>query len=65
MSGDREVAEEKGKNFAEAHNLFFMETSAKMSINVEEAFNTMLKKIVQTMNEKEKKSDEDIQRRAN
>ena len=38
LGGDREVAPEKGKNFAQAHGFFFMETSAKMDMNVKEAF---------------------------
>ena len=46
LGGDREVAPEKGKNFAEAHGFFFMETSAKMDLNVKEAFEEVLKKVI-------------------
>lgn len=35
---DRVLSTEQGKNFAEAHSLFFMETSAKENTNVDEAF---------------------------
>lgn len=46
LGGDREVAPEKGKSFAHDHGFFFMETSAKMDLNVKEAFEEVLKKVV-------------------
>lgn len=42
-----------------------METSAKMSVNVEEAFNKVLKKVIDDMDAKEKNKDDEIQKRAN
>lgn len=44
LTGDREVAMEKGANYAEAQNFYFMETSAKMDLNVTEACDIVIKK---------------------
>ncbi|XP_012440323.1 ras-related protein RABA6b [Gossypium raimondii] len=41
----RQVSEEEGRNLAESHGLFFMETSALQNLNVEEAFLRMITKI--------------------
>ncbi|KAL1915650.1 uncharacterized protein VTP21DRAFT_6409 [Calcarisporiella thermophila] len=38
LEGKRAVTREEGERFAREHGLFFMETSAKTSANVEEAF---------------------------
>jgi Ras-related protein Rab-2A len=38
MDERRQVSFEEGERFAKEHNLIFMETSAKTSVNVEEAF---------------------------
>lgn len=35
---DREVTEEEGRSWAEAHGLYFIEASAKTALNVEQAF---------------------------
>ena len=62
---DKQVSTERGKNFAEAENLFFMETSAKTSENVAEAFGIIANKIVERIlkdeeSEKEKWSSENL-----
>mmetsp|Transcript_6335 Transcript_6335/g.19128 ORF Transcript_6335/g.19128 Transcript_6335/m.19128 type:complete len:211 (-) Transcript_6335:1803-2435(-) len=41
----REVPKESGENFAKEHGLLFLETSAKLNTNVEEAFLTTAAKI--------------------
>lgn len=46
---DREVPTDKGKVFAEAQNLFFIETSAKESINVAQAFDIIVRKVVEKL----------------
>lgn len=38
MEEERVVSVEEGQRFAENHKLLFIETSAKTSVNVEEAF---------------------------
>jgi Ras-related protein Rab-2A len=38
LEDDRAVSVEEGQNFADQHGLLFIETSAKTSVNVEEAF---------------------------
>lgn len=38
MEEERSVSVEEGQKFAEDHKLLFIETSAKTSVNVEEAF---------------------------
>ncbi|KAK9759802.1 Ras- protein Rab-2-B, partial [Basidiobolus ranarum] len=38
LEGKRAVSKEEGEEFAKEHGLFFLETSAKTSANVEEAF---------------------------
>ena len=45
LEARREVKKEEGEAFAREHGLIFMETSAKASINVEEAFFTLAKDI--------------------
>lgn len=41
MESGREVSTEDGERFADAHDMLFMETSAKILCNVEEAFMSM------------------------
>ncbi|GAB4843817.1 Ras- protein RABA4d [Ancistrocladus abbreviatus] len=48
----RAVPVEDAKEFAERENLFFMETSALESINVETAFLTVLTEIYRTVSKK-------------
>ena len=38
LENKRAVSREEGESFAQKHDLFFMETSAKTAYNVEEAF---------------------------
>ncbi|KAL1827908.1 hypothetical protein ACET3Z_006320 [Daucus carota] len=48
----RNVTSEDAKEFSERENLYFMETSALESTNVETAFNTVLKEIYDTVSKK-------------
>jgi Ras-related protein Rab-2A len=45
----RQVTYEEGEKLAKDHNLMFLETSAKSSYNVEEAFNSSAQMIVTNM----------------
>ena len=45
MSGKRVVSTEQGKEFADSLGIEFLETSAKTSTNVEQAFLTMASQI--------------------
>lgn len=47
----REVKKEEGEAFAREHGLIFMETSAKTSANVEEAFINTAKEIYEKIQE--------------
>lgn len=45
MDESRQVSTDEGKELADQYNIRFMETSAKESANVEEAFTLMTKEI--------------------
>ena len=45
LTDQRQVSQEEGKDLAEHYNIRFLETSAKESTNVEEAFTMMTKEI--------------------
>ena len=45
MDGDRKVSKEQGETLAKHYNIKFLETSAKSSINVLEAFKTMTREM--------------------
>ena len=45
MEMQRQVSTEEGREFAEQFGMPFLETSAKQTLNVEEAFLTMTKEI--------------------
>ena len=49
----REVYKEEGEKFAQAYNMRFIETSAKMCLNVEAAFSVMAKEIYVKLQEGE------------
>ena len=60
MEKDRKVTFKQGEEFAKEHKMFFFETSAKDSINVQEAFETMTIEIIKENDEnvlKKKKHD--------
>lgn len=38
LEGQRQVSREEAERFAQEHDLFFLETSAKLADNIEEAF---------------------------
>ncbi|XP_046849089.1 ras-related protein Rab-39B-like isoform X2 [Xenia sp. Carnegie-2017] len=42
---ERKVSTAEGERFADAHDMFFIETSAKILCNVEEAFNIVAKEV--------------------
>ena len=52
MDYNRKVTIEEGKNFAENYGMKFFEISAKQSINVFEAINTMTRDIIFTFNKR-------------
>ena len=47
LSEKRQVSYDQGKEFADTYGMKFIETSAKSAINVEEAFDTMTREIIQ------------------
>ena len=53
----REVSKEEGKRVAEEEGLFFMETSALDSTNVEAAFEVVIREIYNNLSRKSLKSD--------
>lgn len=53
----REVSIEEGKSFAEAEGLFFMETSALDSTNVQTAFEIVIREIYNNISRKVLNSD--------
>uniref|UniRef100_S4RXL7 Ras-related protein SEC4 n=1 Tax=Petromyzon marinus TaxID=7757 RepID=S4RXL7_PETMA len=52
MNDRRQVTKDRGEKLAEDYNIQFMETSAKASINVEEAFFTLAREIKAKMDKK-------------
>ena len=52
MESDRKVTVEQGKDFADQYGMKFFETSAKNSINVNEAFITMTKEVMKKSGKK-------------
>ena len=52
MNDKRQVSKERGEQLAIEHGIKFMETSAKASINVEEAFLTLARDIKAKMDRK-------------
>ena len=46
MEGERKISAEQGKDFASQYGMKFIETSAKESTNISEAFIEMTKEII-------------------
>lgn len=59
LSHQRKVSEEQGKAFAAQYNMVYLETSAKNSDNVQQAFHKMTEEIIAQIGEKKyvKKDD--------
>ncbi|KAM5267340.1 ras-related protein Rab-17 isoform 1-T2 [Hipposideros larvatus] len=53
LGQEREVTFEDGKEFADSHNLLFMETSAKLNHQVTEAFGAIARELLQREERKE------------
>ena len=52
MENERKVTTEQGKEFADQYGMKFIETSAKNSTNVNEAFIAMTKEVMKSSNKK-------------
>ena len=59
LESDRKVTYEQGQEFAAQYGMKFIETSAKESKNVQEAFVTMTKEIISQSNDKKIVKKED------
>ena len=59
LESERKVTYEQGKEFAAQYGMKFIETSAKESKNVQEAFVTMTKEIISQSNDKKIVKKED------
>jgi small GTP-binding protein len=57
LNEDREVTTEQGKEFAAKNGIDYLETSSKMHIGVDEAFETLVKKILEQREIEEGLSD--------
>ena len=53
LETEREVSTEEGQTFARKNNLIFFETSAKTALNVEKAFETATKVILENIDKGE------------
>lgn len=60
MDDKRKVTYDQGKEFADIHGMKFLETSAKNSYNVSDAFVNMANDIIVIQNEKEIKPKEQM-----
>ncbi len=49
LSENRQISYEEGINFAEKHKFLFIETSAKTNFNINEAFETLIRKYLSTL----------------
>mmetsp|Transcript_52883 Transcript_52883/g.60753 ORF Transcript_52883/g.60753 Transcript_52883/m.60753 type:complete len:216 (+) Transcript_52883:35-682(+) len=53
LESERQVSTEEGETFAKAHNILFMETSAKTAKNVEEVFTQTAREVYQKIENNE------------
>ena len=60
LTDSREVKTEEGKNKAQGFGMFYMETSAKDSINVEQAFNELLSEVCEKLSSETEEENEKI-----
>ena len=59
LESERKISYEQGKEFAKQYGMQFLETSAKNSINVDEAFITITKQIIKTNSKKSVNNNND------
>ena len=61
LEDKRKVSYQEGKDFAIKNNMLFLEASAKDNINIKEAFELLIEKIINsTINNDEKKNEKNI-----
>ncbi len=59
LESDRKVTQKEAQEFADSHNMVFLETSAKARINVDESFMALTKQVYDCLPDNEKKTATD------
>ena len=62
LEAERKVPQKEGKEFADSHNMSFLETSAKQRINIDDSFMTLTKQIYDLLPESDKRDDNKAER---